>query len=162
MICAPSHSPSYCSGSETPSNKQKRSNRGRAHAPAIVFLRALSTSGSFPRRRSALLSASVKPWFGGKLDFVPPVRDLTDQGFSLMGGRLEYLNRRPVAALVFRHSQHTINLFVWPASRPDTSIHTSTIQGYSLVHCSRLGVTYWAISDLNSGALRELVKYQQQ
>jgi anti-sigma factor RsiW len=104
----------------------------------------------------------VKPWFGGKLDFVPPVRDLTDQGFSLMGGRLEYLNRRPVAALVFRHSQHTINLFVWPASRPDTSIHTSTIQGYSLVHCSRLGVTYWAISDLNSGALRELVKYQQQ
>ena len=105
---------------------------------------------------------AVKPWFAGKLDFVPPVRDLTDQGFFLMGGRLEYLNRRPVAALVFRRGQHTINLFVWPASRPDTSIHTSTIQGYSLVHCSWLGVTYWAISDLNSGELRELVKYQQK
>jgi anti-sigma factor RsiW len=105
---------------------------------------------------------AVKPWFAGKLDFVPPVRDLTDQGFSLIGGRLEYLNRRPVAALVFRHGQHTINLFVWPASRPDTSIHTSTVQGYSLVHCSWLGVTYWAISDLNSGDLRQLVKYQQK
>lgn len=105
---------------------------------------------------------AVKPWFAGKLDFVPPVRDSTDQGFSLMGGRLEYLNRRPVAALVFRRGQHTVNLFVWPASRPDTSIHTSTIQGYSLVHCSWLGVTYWAISDLNAGELRELVKYQQK
>ena len=105
---------------------------------------------------------AVKPWFAGKLDFVPPVRDLTDKGFSLTGGRLEYLDRRPVAALVFRHGQHTINLFVWPALRPDTSIHTSTIQGYSLVHCSWLGVTYWAISDLNPSELRELVKYQQQ
>jgi len=105
---------------------------------------------------------AVKPWFAGKLDFVPPVRDLTDQGFSLIGGRVEYLNRRPVAALVFRRGQHTINLFVWPASHPDASIHTSTIQGYSLVHCSWLGVTYWAISDLNSGELRELVKYQQK
>jgi anti-sigma factor RsiW len=105
---------------------------------------------------------ALKPWFAGKLDFVPPVRDLTDQGFSLIGGRLEYLNKRPVAALVFRRGQHTINLFVWPASRPDASIHTSTIQGYSLVHCSWLGVTYWAISDLNPGELRELVKYQQR
>ena len=105
---------------------------------------------------------AVKPWFAGKLDFVPPVRDLTDQGFSLMGGRLEYLNRRPVAALVFRRGQHTINLFVWPASRPDTAIHTSTIQGYSLVHCSWLGATYWAISDLSSDELRKLVKYQHE
>ena len=105
---------------------------------------------------------ALKPWFAGKLDFVPPVRDLSAQGFSLVGGRLEYLNRHPVAAMVFRHGQHTINLFVWPASRPDTSIHTSTIQGYSLVHCSWLGVTYWAISDLNPSELRELVKYQQK
>jgi anti-sigma factor RsiW len=105
---------------------------------------------------------ALKPWFAGKLDFVPSVRDLTDRGFSLMGGRVEYLNRRPVAALVFRRGQHTINLFVWPASRPDASIHTSTIQGYSLVHCSWLGVTYWAISDLNPSELRELVKYQQK
>jgi len=105
---------------------------------------------------------ALKPWFAGKLDFVPPVRDSADQGFSLMGGRLEYLNRRPVAALVFRRGQHTINLFVWPASRPDTAIHTSTIQGYSLVHCSWLGATYWAISDLNPDELRKLVKYQQE
>jgi anti-sigma factor RsiW len=104
----------------------------------------------------------LKPWFAGKLDFVPSVRDLAEQDFSLIGGRLEYLNRRPVAAFVFRRGQHTINLFVWPAARPDASIHTSTIQGYSLVHCSWLGVTYWAISDLNPGELRELVKYQQR
>lgn len=105
---------------------------------------------------------ALEPWFAGKLDFVPSVRDLTDGGFALLGGRVEYLNRRSVAALVFRRGQHTINLFVWPTSRPDASIHTSTIQGYSLVHCSWSGVTYWAISDLDPGELRDLVRYQQK
>ncbi|MBS1246203.1 MAG: zinc-finger family protein [Proteobacteria bacterium] len=99
-------------------------------------------------------SHTVKPWFNGKLDFAPPVLDLTTQGFALVGGRLEYLANRPVAALVYRHRQHLIHLYVWPATdRPNIAPHALTRQGYQVIYWSDATMHYWAISDLNADAL---------
>ena len=100
-------------------------------------------------------SHTVKPWFNGKLDFAPPVLDLTTQGFALVGGRLDYLTNRPVAALVYRHRQHLIHLFVWPAvDRPNSALHSLTRQGYQVIVWSDAAMHYWAISDLNAEALK--------
>lgn len=97
---------------------------------------------------------TVKPWFNGRLDFSPPVVDLTSQGFPLAGGRLDYLSNRPVAALVYRHRQHAINLFVWPgAGGANNPPQTRTHQGYHVVHWTGGGMNYWAVSDLNPADL---------
>ena len=99
---------------------------------------------------------TVKPWFNGKLDFSPPVHDLAAQGFPLVGGRLDYLDGHSVAALVYRHRQHLINLFIWPAgSTPASSPRLISRQGYHLLHWTGEGMTFWAISDLNSDELEQ-------
>lgn len=108
-------------------------------------------------------SHTVKPWFNGKLDFAPPVLDLTTQGFPLVGGRLDYLAKRPVAALVYRHRQHLIHLFVWPAAtRPDTARHALTHQGYQMFYWSDHSMRYWAISDLNADELKSFSNLIQE
>lgn len=108
-------------------------------------------------------SHTVKPWFNGKLDFAPPVLDLTTQGFPLVGGRLDYLTNRPVAALVYRHRQHLINLFVWPVvDRPDMATHALTRQGYQVIYWSDAAMHYWAISDLNADALASFSRLIQE
>jgi anti-sigma factor RsiW len=75
---------------------------------------------------------TVKPWFDGKLDFAPIVEDLASAGFPLVGGRLDYLNKRPVAALVYQHGAHYINLFSWPSTSADTKPQSRVSQGYYL------------------------------
>ena len=100
---------------------------------------------------------TVKPWFTGKLDFAPVVKDLSSQGFPLAGGRLEYLDNRSVAALVYHHRQHTINLFLWPSSESDSAPRTLTIKGFNVVHGTQSHMAYWAVSDLNASELREFV-----
>ena len=104
----------------------------------------------------------VKPWFTGKLDFSPPVKDLSKEGFPLVGGRLDYLENRPVAALVYQRRNHVINLFIWPSSH-DTHVNTKALarQGYHLVRWSKAGMMYWAISDLNDTELQEFVRLVQ-
>ncbi len=104
---------------------------------------------------------TVKPWFNGKLDFSPTVVDPADQGFPLVGGRLDYLDNRPVAALVYRRQQHVINLFVWPADITDVTTQMLAHQGYNLLHWTQSGMTYWAISDLNMAELQEFVRLIQ-
>jgi anti-sigma factor RsiW len=103
---------------------------------------------------------TVKPWFNGKLDFSPPVKDLAAQEFPLIGGRLDYLGGRDVAALVYRRNKHIINLFIWPANEADSSPAVSAArQGYHLIHWSESGMAFWAVSDVNEKELAEFVRY---
>jgi anti-sigma factor RsiW len=100
----------------------------------------------------------VKPWFKGKLDFSPPTTDLKQHGFPLVGGRLDYLDGRPVAALVYSRRDHLINVFVWPASGSEPEgIRQQTRQGYHCIYWSKDGMNYWVVSDLDSVELNEMV-----
>jgi anti-sigma factor RsiW len=102
---------------------------------------------------------TVKPWFAGKLDFSPKVKDLTPQGYSLTGARLDYLDGRPVAGLVFQRRQHVINLFVWPSRKQSGSrVSTFAITGFNIVQWPEAGLIYWAVSDLNATELREFAR----
>ena len=99
---------------------------------------------------------TVKPWFNGKLDASPPVVDPASQGFPLIGGRLDYIHNRVVGALVFKHDQHVINLFVWPVSDAnDSGPASATREGFNLLHWTCSGMTFWAVSDVNPEDLKQ-------
>lgn len=102
---------------------------------------------------------TVKPWFNGKLDFAPDVKDFADQGFPLVGGRLDYIDKRTVAALVYQRRKHSINLFIWPSqSASDQSAQHVSVNGYNIVHWTQSGACYWAVSDVNNTDLSEFAK----
>ncbi len=101
---------------------------------------------------------TVKPWFNGKLDFAPVVKDLSAKGFPLVGGRLDYLDDRTVAALVYKRRQHTINLFLWPSPASDSAPHAFTLRGYNVLHWTHAHMTYWAVSDVNAADLTEFAR----
>ena len=98
----------------------------------------------------------VKPWFVGRIDFAPDVKDLTTQGFPLLGGRLDYIRERRVIALVYRRQLHIVNVFMWPASDTEDSPKIATENGYNLLVWNKSGVTYWAVSDLDARELSRL------
>lgn len=91
---------------------------------------------------------TVKPWFNGKLDYSPTVTDFAAEGYPLVGGRLEFIDGKRVAALVYARRQHTINVFVWPESGTATSEADVTRQGYHIVHWTAGGYVWWVVSDL--------------
>jgi len=96
---------------------------------------------------------TVKPWFNGKIDFSPPVVDLAPQGFPLVGGRIDYIGGRVVAALIYRRQAHLINVFIWPASAAGAT--TASRDGYNMENWSEDGLTFWAVSDVNAGEVKK-------
>jgi anti-sigma factor RsiW len=101
---------------------------------------------------------TVKPWFDGRLDFAPPVKDLKPQGFPLVGGRLDYLDNKKVAALIYQRRQHLIDLYAWPDSgHLDHGPTEGSRSGYNYQHWSDDGMAFWAVSDLAPDQLTEFV-----
>jgi anti-sigma factor RsiW len=99
---------------------------------------------------------TVKPWFDGKIDFAPPVRDFTEQGFPLQGGRLDVVDNRTVAALVYGRRKHVVNVFIWPTSEKDTAPRTGSIQGYQWIDWRKQGMEFYAVSDAAAPDLDQL------
>ena len=99
---------------------------------------------------------TVKPWFNGRLDVSPPVIDLAAQGFTLIGGRLDYVDARAIGAVVYRRRQHVINLFVSQTANTERrAARIETIQGFNIRHWSDRGLNYWAVSDLAKDELAD-------
>jgi anti-sigma factor RsiW len=98
---------------------------------------------------------TVKPWFNGKLAIAPPVIDLTAQGFTLLGGRLDYVQGRSVPAIVYRRRVHVINLFVAPAASGDRGAAVEKVQGYNIRRWTWSDLDFWAVSDINADELQE-------
>ena len=104
---------------------------------------------------------NVKPWFNGRVDLSPRVPGLDSAGFALVGGRLDYVADRSVAAVVYRRRQHLINVYAWPSAGEHTGPLMSTAHGYNLVRWRRDNVEYWTVSDLNAGELSQFVNVFQ-
>jgi anti-sigma factor RsiW len=105
---------------------------------------------------------TVKPWFEGRLDFGPDVRDFAKEGFPLVGGRLDYVDSRAAAALVYRHGGHVINVLEWPADGASaTPPKLSTLRGFQLFTWQRNGLSFWAVSDLNAADLQTFTQLWQ-
>jgi anti-sigma factor RsiW len=99
---------------------------------------------------------TVKPWFDGKVDFAPPVRDFTEQGFPLQGGRLDVIDNRTVAALVYGRRKHVVNVFVWPTFEKDAGPRTGSLQGYQWIDWRKQGMEFYAVSDAAAPDLDQL------
>jgi anti-sigma factor RsiW len=105
---------------------------------------------------------TVKPWFNGKVDFSPPVTDFAAQGYPLIGGRLDYLDGHPVAALVYRFRAHPINVFVWPENGRDERKIAASEQGYDVIQWRHDGMRFAAVSDINPDELRAFADILEQ
>jgi anti-sigma factor RsiW len=106
---------------------------------------------------------TVKPWFNGRLDFSPPVYDFAGRGYPLVGGRLDYVGGRSVAALVYGRRRHVISVLLWPTERgPTAAAATQTRQGYHLLHWTTPDYTYWAVSDLGLAELQDFAQLMRQ
>jgi anti-sigma factor RsiW len=126
-----------------------------SHVRALISSRAIDVISTDQH--------TVKPWFNGRIDYAPPVVDLAAQGFPLVGGRLDYVDHRPVAVLVYRYLKHPIDLYVFPdaGGRPGpaaTPLTKESDDGYSLVEWHQGGMVYWAISDASSVYVRRFAE----
>jgi anti-sigma factor (TIGR02949 family) len=131
------------------------SSRGNTIADEVVsnHVRSLLASHIFDVQSTDL--HTVKPWFLGKLDFSPPVVDLASIGFPLVGGRLDYVAGRTVAALVYQRQKHTINVFVCPDDDSFPRELVVTVRGFNVRHWVHNRMSFWAVSDLNGAELRQ-------
>ena len=104
---------------------------------------------------------TVKPWLSSKLDFSPPVNDLRIPDSVFLGGRVDYLDGRPVAALVYRQGAHVVNSFVWPSAGKDSKPSFSAERGFQTAHWSQAGMNHWVISDVNVEEFKAVVRAVQ-
>jgi anti-sigma factor RsiW len=104
---------------------------------------------------------TVKPWFAGKLDYSPPVVDLTPSGYPLIGGRLDILDHRNVAAIIYQRRKHYINLFIWPADAESLHGRLYNLNGYHALGWTKSGMNYLAVSELGEKEFREFVQMIQ-
>ena len=106
---------------------------------------------------------TVKPWLSARLDVSPPVRDLKDEGFPLIGGRLDYVDGHQAAAVVYRRAKHVINLFAWASrGKADAAFHAESRQGFNIVTWRRDGITYYAVSDVEGDQLAQFARLVSQ
>jgi len=138
--------------------------RGRDAAQDIVthdvlsaHLRSVMTTGSLVDVPSTDRH-EVKPWFAGRVDFAPAVPDLAARGFILVGGRLDVVDGRTVAAVTYRYRLHVVNVFERPAKDGEQPPQSMSRQGYNIVHWSRDGIERWAVSDLAAGDLAAIAE----
>jgi anti-sigma factor RsiW len=103
---------------------------------------------------------TVKPWFNGRLDVAPPVIDLTAQGFTLIGGRLDYINGQPTGSIVYRRRKHVINLFVAQqlGGAAVRGTKEASVQGFNVRHWRDEGLDFWAVSDIDGAELDEFMQ----
>jgi anti-sigma factor RsiW len=104
---------------------------------------------------------TIKPYFQGKLDYIPPVEDLGAEGFPLAGGRVDYLDHKPIAALIYRRREHLIHLYVRPVESAAPSPSRFESRGFQLIRWEKSGFVFWAISDLNGGELAKFAALLQ-
>jgi anti-sigma factor RsiW len=100
---------------------------------------------------------TVKPWLSSRLDFSPPVFEPADRESALVGGRVDYIDGRAVAALVYRHRNHVVESYVWPVSQAQSPVKVTEERGFHIAHWSRAGMAHWVISDLNPQEFSTLV-----
>lgn len=105
---------------------------------------------------------TVKPWLSARLDVSPPVLELKDQGFPLVGGRQDYVDGHPTAVVVYRHAKHVINLFAWASSGPDEGLRDETRQGFNVITWRHGGIRYYAVSDVEADQLADFAKLVAQ
>lgn len=105
---------------------------------------------------------TVKPWLSARLNVSPPVRDLKDDGFPLVGGRLDYIDGHPAAAVVYRRAQHVINLFAWASPGANEPFRDETRQGFNVVTWRRDSIRYYAVSDVEADQLAQFAKLVAQ
>ncbi len=134
--------------------------------PDTVALTAHDITASHVRallgaRETDVLSSdrhTVKPWFNGRIDYAPPVADLATRGFPLIGGRLDYIDGRPVAVLVYRSAQHPVDLYVRPEAGGDAEPALRTERGYQLMYWRSAGIGYWAITDASANVVQAFAR----
>lgn len=132
---------------------QSRSNQAEREVGGVVTAHVQSLIGDHLTDVKSSDQHTVKPWFAGKLDFSPEVKDFAVQGFPLAGGRVDYLGGRTVAVLIYHRRQHVINLFVWPADSTPAAVKTVSRNGYNMLTWTDGSMTYWAVSDVSAGEL---------
>ena len=104
---------------------------------------------------------TVKPWLSARLDYSPLVRDFSGDGLPLVGGRLDYLDGRPVATLVYKYRDHTIDVFMRPvdSGKPVSLPKSASLRGFNVAHGTAAGMECWAVSDVSMDVLASLVAH---
>jgi anti-sigma factor RsiW len=132
----------------------RRAQETSALADAVIARHVEALAGPTLIQVTSSDQHTVKPWFQGKLQFSPPVPDLTSAGFELVGGRTDFLADRTAAALVYKHRQHIIHVFVWPATEGARASDVRTVRGFHERHWTMGDLSMWAVSDVNDDDLK--------